>query len=363
MNFDPEQSATRSHIHFPVSMKTIFTSIIILCMTHLTHANLDWGGGSTQFKDQSGNHLSSATGYAVLVSISQGTIIDFRNFIPDTPADLITPGSILNDGLNINYVLAKSQTFYSGYLLNTAVPDLLIEDQLNMGASPGEQLYLVVWDAGTFVDNLPTDSSYFTVQPLYLDGEEQASATTNNEIALTPFSDVIHPENSLLGDQLAQLATYAGYNQTRNFNEWIAMLYNSTDINAEELKIADHDGDGRNNFEQYVFTTRPEINGAATSSNTNEAPQDGASEHFAEVTIQLRANDSALHYYVETSSDLRVWQRDSLDLNDNQWHSSNNAVKVMRSSYEGNGIWSLQLASTLADQCSFFKFSVDVNTI
>ena len=114
------------------------------------YGNLDWGGGASKFQTAEGEPLSSGT--AVLLSVHQGNVINFSHFIPLTYSDLFTPGTKLDDGENINTVLAVSDLFFSGLLLLLSVPDLPTSTQTGFGVRANEKLYLLVWDQDTFND-------------------------------------------------------------------------------------------------------------------------------------------------------------------------------------------------------------------
>jgi len=160
------------------------------------HADLDWGGGITQFQTDAGTPLTSENGLAILVSVHAGGLIDFASYLPPEFEDLFTPGSILAQGQNTNIVLAGSDAFVDGYLLVTTVPILSNETQISFGVQPNENLYLVVWDRNTFSGERPLLGSRFTVLQLFKNGDPMVPATTYGP-QLPNSADMIYPDKDL----------------------------------------------------------------------------------------------------------------------------------------------------------------------
>ena len=176
-------------------MKRNLSFLLLFLYAAAAHGDLDWGGGVTRFAGESGEVLDLESGCAVLISVRSGQLIDFEMFVPDEPSDLVTAGTILSDGTNVNGVLAVSCEFYSGYLLNSAVPDLLIDEQEILGVTAGEALFIIVWDSTTFESGLPTDDSYFTVLPLYFDGDPSSDQAQTSGGAFSVFTNRLTPIN------------------------------------------------------------------------------------------------------------------------------------------------------------------------
>jgi hypothetical protein len=119
----------------------------------------------------------------VLVSVHAGELLDFTALLPSNPADLITPGRALSDGLgNESLVLGTSGSFVSGYLMNSMVPDLSQAEQAGYGAATGERLFLVVWDRTTFAGQAPASGAALCVVPLWVDGDPATPATTYGDL-------------------------------------------------------------------------------------------------------------------------------------------------------------------------------------
>ena len=102
---------------------------------------IDWGGGASRVTDSRGVPHTKASGCAVVVAVKQGSLIDFSTFIPQRPADNITPGAELSDGSNTNVVLAASDAFYQGFLLSSAIKDISIDAISAYGLQGGEPLF------------------------------------------------------------------------------------------------------------------------------------------------------------------------------------------------------------------------------
>lgn len=346
-------------------MKKNILILFLAFYSALAFANLDWGGGQTNFTGESGLRLDRDSGYAVLISVRAGQLIDFETFVADAPIDLVTPGAILTDGTSVNYVLAASREFYSGYLLNSAIPDLLLDEQQLLGIAPGEDLYVIVWDAQTFADGLPTDDSYFTVLPLYVEGNSSSLQAQTSGGAVSFFSDLVFPDQLLESQGLQLLAHYAGFNTYANFAGWVESSYAIADGAVEAVKYEDSSGNGRSNIEEYAFAVPPTMR---RSYNTTSSGVAGSTDvpipYQAELYVQLRANDPQLAYSLEISNDLKTWKRCALGFLNNQWSSADEAVEVTSSVYQGKGVWSIAVVNHQAPQsASFFRFSVLENQI
>lgn len=330
----------------------ILSSLVLSLSTVVAHADLDWGGGQTQFANEAGTVLNRDTGCAVLVSVRSGELIDFETFIPESPADLVTPGSVLSEGSSVNSVLAASCEFYSGYLLNSAIPDLLIDEQELLGVASGEDLYVVVWDVDTFENGRPTDDSFFTVLPLYFDGAQSAQAQTSGD-TFSIFTNRVHPVESLESEDLLQIAQFGGFNTFAGFSDWAESNFGLADGSSDDAKSIDSSGNGRSNYEEYIFGSLPRM---------GRAPLDGTAPNRSEVTVTLRANDPSLAYSVNVSEDLSNWGNVGLDFTGKQWVCSNSSVQITSATYKGAGVWSLGLVYADTEQSStFFRFHTAIN--
>jgi hypothetical protein len=344
-------------------------TICLSCFNSVVNADIDWGGGLTRFYDESGEALTSQSGCATLVAVSAGELIDFRSFIPEHPSDLIQVGSELTEGDNINRVIAQSCFFYSGYLLYSAIPDLTVEELTELGVTGGESLYLVVWDCSSFVDDAPTDRSYYTVQALFLEGEGDSPVSVMVDSS-TVFAQLVHPTNALGEDQTLFAAERAGHNTYSGFLEWaqseLVLDYEIDDFSARSL---DADSDGRSNFEEYAFSSPPTLQAQSVASDALSV----SAELSAKATdliegssapqfyVELRANDSTLSYMAHASSDLSEWSSSELYFEDGQWYSSSTDVAIVAESYVGEGVWTLamQYQGPNLDTTCFYKMSVD----
>ena len=334
-------------------------NILILLLSFyssVAYAGLDWGGGLTNFTGKSGSVLDRDSGCAVLLSVRVGELIDFETFVPDAPIDLVTPGTVLSEGTSVNCVLASSCEFYSGYLLNTAIPDLLIDEQELLGVTAGEELYLIAWDTNTFENGLPTDDSYFTVLPLYFEGDSGSLQAQTSGDAFSVFTNRIHPAESVVAENLQLMAQFGGFNAYSGFSDWAESIHRVADGSLEETKYLDSNGNGRSNLEEYAFQLPPAIGRVSVS------VEPGATARRTELTVQLRGNDSLLNYSLEVSEDLKTWETVGIVFVDQQWVCSDRRIEVTASTYEGLGVWSVGLAYVDPDVSStFFKFRTAIN--
>ncbi len=339
-------------------------SILILFLAFysaVAFANLDWGGGQTNFRGESGLALNRDSGYAVLISVRAGQLIDFETFVADAPIDLVTPGAILSEGTSVNYVLAASREFHSGYLLNSAIPDLLLDEQQLLGIASGEDLYVVVWDTHTFEDGLPTDDSYFTVLPLYVEGNGSSLQAQTSGGALSFFSDLVYPDQLLKSQGLQLLAQYAGFNTYSNFAAWAESSYALANGAVDAVKYEDSNGNGRSNIEEYAFEAPLTMKRSYHASSGAASTADIPIPYQAELNIKLRANDPLLVYSLDISNDLKTWKSCALAFLNNQWSCADEAIVVTSSVYAGKGVWELGLAVDSTSQSAFFKFNGTIN--
>jgi len=340
-------------------MKKNILILFLAFYSALAFANLDWGGGQTNFTGKSGLRLERESGYAVLISVRAGQLIDFETFVADAPIDLVTPGAILTDGTSVNYILSASREFHSGYLLNSSIPDLLLDEQQLLGIAAGEDLYVIVWDAHTFEDGLPTDDSYFTVLPLYIDGNSSSLQAQTSSGAVSFFSDLVYPDQLLESQGLQLLAHYAGFNTYANFAAWVESSYAIADAAVEAVKYEDSNGNGRSNIEEYAFAAPPMMRRNYNTSSGAASSAEISIPYRAELYVQLRANDPLLAYSLEISNDLKTWKRCALGFLNNQWSCADEAVEVTSSVYQGKGVWSIAVVNHQTPQsASFFRFSV-----
>lgn len=345
-------------------MKKNILILFLAFYSALAFANLDWGGGQTNFSGKSGLALDRDSGYAVLISVRAGQLINFETFVADAPIDLVTPGAILTEGTSVNYVLAASREFHSGYLLNSSIPDLLLDEQQLLGIAAGEDLYVIVWDAHTFEDGLPTDDSYFTVLPLYLEGNSSSLQAQTSGGAVSFFSDLVYPDQLLESQGLQLLAQYAGFNTYSNFAGWAESSYAIADGAVDTVKYEDSNGNGRSNIEEYAFAVPLTMKRSYNASSGVAGSADVPIPYQAELYVQLRANDPLLAYSLEISNDLKTWKRCALGFLNNQWSCADEAVEVTSSVYQGKGVWSIAVVNNQAPQsASFFRFSVLENQI
>jgi len=171
-------------------------TLLLLVSPCLVHADLDWGGGSTRFVTTDGAPLTSENGLAVLISVHQGMLIDISASDWRMAPKWVVPGAVLTQGPNTNVVLVSSLAFVDGYLLLTSVPDLSTEQQVSLGVDAGEDLYLVVWDRGTFIGGKPGLGSRFARLQLFRNGEGGEPAATYGP-DLPSFADTIYPEKNV----------------------------------------------------------------------------------------------------------------------------------------------------------------------
>jgi hypothetical protein len=339
------------------------------CFISSARADIDWGGGFTQFYGEDGQALTSETGCATLIAVSAGELIDFRSFIPEHPSDLVRVGAQLCEGENLNRVIAETCFFFSGYLLYSAIPDLTLSELSDLGVSGGELLYLVVWDRTTFVDGAPTDRSYYTVQPLYEEGVEDDPLMVLLESS-TVFAQLAHPVNALGQDQTLLAAEFAGHNTFSDFIEWAQAAFDlDSEVDVESARLMDTDQDGRSNFEEYAFRVQPSLLAstslAAEASSTSGLAADliDASSVAASPLFyaELRANDANLSYTAHAAGKLGEWRAATLSFEEGRWISSEEDLVITSASYAGEGIWTVAMqyqAPSLNGSC-FYKMSVD----
>lgn len=309
-------------------------------------ADLDWGCGQTQFRDADGYLITQSTGIGVLRSVVAGDAINFDTFQPAAPAELLTPGAVLNDGANVNRVLAISSAFHSGYLLNSAIPDVSMATQQALGASVGELLFVVTWDRQTFRNGLPTDNSRYILIPLYLDGNEQVRARTLSD-GVSFFANVVYPYRLLERDFVERVAIFGGFNTFAGFADWAYQKFGMAD--SPGLRASDTNGNGRTLFEEYVFAEKPKM-----ATTTRES---GGSEAEYRAVVSLRANDTGLQYAVLISENLMDWTHCALEYVGEGWRSLNAAIRVVENHYVGEGVWSVAVAANdPAPSSRFFKF-------
>jgi len=334
-------------------------TILILLLSFyssIASAGLDWGGGLTNFTGKSGSVLERDSGCAVLLSVRVGELIDFETFMPDAPSDLVSPGAVLSDGTNVNCVLASSCEFYSGYLLNTAIPDLLIDEQELFGVVAGEALFLVAWDTNTFENGLPTDDSYFTVLPLYFEGDSGSLQAQTSGDAFSVFTNRVHPAESVVAENLQLMAQFGGFNAYSGFSDWAESIHLVADGSLEETKYLDSNGNGRSNLEEYAFQLPPAIGRVSASVEA------GPNARRTELTVQLRGNDPLLNYSLDVSENLKTWETVDIAFVDQQWVCSDSRIEITASTYEGLGVWSVGLVYSDSDVSStFFKFGTAIN--
>jgi hypothetical protein len=353
----------RSYIacHFIRHMKKRLSCTLLLFCTVSVQADLDWGGGATRFTNEAGEFLESESGCAVLISIQSGQLIDFEFFAPDAPQDLLTIGAILSDGTNQNRVLAVSREFHSGYLLNSATPDLRIDEQQHLEGSDSEALFILVWDTETFENGWPTDDSYFTTLPLYVEGESSSEQARTSDSSSSIFTIRILPDESLNLQWVERIAEYAGFNTYSTFAEWVESIYQIADGTAAGVEFADSDSNGRSNLEEYAFDA-PLSHKPIVEYDFEQSSSGGAgSAHRCEFSVKLRASDSQLAYSLDVSEDLESWRAVQLEFANQQWLSSDESIEVLESQYEGLGVWSVGLLVDTTSRGTFLKVSATIN--
>ncbi|MGZ0654006.1 hypothetical protein ACWPKO_01250 [Coraliomargarita sp. W4R53] len=334
-------------------------------------ADIDWGGGATRFFGADGEALTSQTGCATLVAVRAGELIDLQRFIPESPADLVRVGAELSEGESLNQIVAETSFFHSGYLLYSAIPDLTVHELTSLGLSGGEALYLVVWDRSTFSDGLPTDRSFYTVQPLYTEGEDSAPALVVL-VTNTVFAQVTHPANELGEDQTLLASTRAGHNAFSGFLDWAqAKLDLDSEIDLEAARLIDSDQNGRNDFEEYVFNAAPSLQQGMTLASAGELEGDAVNDSTATTSgalqflVELRANDTSLSYTAHASGDLASWLSSELYFEDGRWFSSESELAITAAIYSGEGVWTLamQYEGAVENGQCFYKMSVSDGTL
>ena len=169
--------------------------LALLLAGSLAYADLDWGGGVTQFQTTAGVPLAGAEGLAVLVSVRSGSLVDAASACPLNPAALVTPGAVIADHNGENIVLATANSFLDGYLLLTSIPDLENALQQAWGAAPGQRLFLVVWETATLLAGVPVDGSRFVACQLFVRGQTSAPGMTFG--AAPPYmATMVYPDLS-----------------------------------------------------------------------------------------------------------------------------------------------------------------------
>ena len=297
----------------------------------------------------------------MLISVRAGQLIDFETFVPDAPVDLVTPGTILSAGTSVNCVLAASCEFYTGYLLNSAIPDLLLDEQEILGVESGESLFIIVWDANTFEHGLPTDDSFFTVLPLYFEGDSSSAQAQTSGGVFSVFTNRVHPDQSLDSKDLQLMAKYGGFNTYSNFAEWAESIHSIADGDLDAVKYVDSNGNGRSNIEEYAFDSPLSMKHVYASSSGEPNSAGSMSPHRAELYVKLRGNDPQLAYSLDVSDDLKAWRTVGVEYVDQQWVCTDQSVEVTTSIYEGRGVWALGLLVDSSSQSTFFKFKSAIN--
>jgi hypothetical protein len=344
--------------------RTVLVGALVLALSPAS-AKIDWGGGLTQFLGENGEALTKETGAATLIAVSSGELIDFHDFIPDSPEDLLRVGAQLRQGTNVNRVIAETSFFLEGYLLYSAIPNLETDQLSAMGLAGGEALHLVVWDRMTFVDGLPTDESYFTTQRLYTDGDGGTPAEVSLDSDML-FAQVAHPTKDLLGDRTTRVAEKAGHNTFGSFMDWAqARLGLPASVDAGTARSLDSDGDGRSNFEEYVLSQSPRIQHAPVSTQDASATLAGEDSAEPEATsalrffVDLRASDGLIAYTVHAATDLSNWLSADLHFSNGRWASSEPDLVITDATYAGEGVWSVAMqyqGTDVSDRC-FYKLS------
>lgn len=333
-------------------------------------ASIDWGGGLTRFFGQNGAALNSDTGCAVLIAVSEGELIDFSDYIPAQPDDLVSLGAVLQDGGNVNRVVASSCFFYSGYLLYSAIPDVSAAKLIEYGVEEGDQLYLVVWDRSTFSNGKPTDRSYYTVQALFAEGGsgEPVYASLNSD---TVYAQVAYPESGQETDQTLTAAARAGHNTYGDYLSWLrAQSISGTLPETGDLLSVDSDRDGRSDFEEYVLPSLPRIEAAAQAGSlavsgviAGDAVAGGVASASAgpEFVVELRGSDESVTYTAHASGDLSAWQTSEIYFEQGVWRSALPDFNITGTQYLGEGVWSVAMRYNAAgdgNRC-FYKISVE----
>lgn len=358
-----------NHFSFRRPLVSLAGLALLLCGSFSTaNADIDWGGGATQFHGEDGAALTSQSGVATLISVSEGAMIDFSRYIPEQPEDLLRVGAELREGNNVNRVIAQSTLFYSGYLLYSAIPDLTESELAALGVVGGERLYLVVWDRHTFLDGRPADSSYYTVQSLYNEGVAESEA-------VVPFShgsvyaQVSYPASHLTEDQTLLVAERAGHNRFAGFADWAENSFGAqAELDVDALRSLDSDLNGRNNFEEYVLRVVPRLGQPDVDAMSSGIEGDGVldSDTAAALTrrpqylVELRADDSTLSYTAHASDDLSEWSSSELYFEAGNWYAAEPQFEITSAEYVGQGVWSLGVnyRSEGADARCFYKMSV-----
>jgi hypothetical protein len=344
-----------------INMKRHLSFLLVFLYAAVAHGDLDWGGGVTRFTGESGEVLDLESGCAVLISVRSGQLIDFEKFVPDQPGDLVTAGTILSDGSNVNRVLAVSCAFHSGYLLNSAVPDLLIDEQEILGVTSGEALFIIVWDTTTFESDLPTDDSYFTVLPLYFEGDPSSDQAQTSGGVFSVFTNRVHPDQSLDSRWLQLIAKYGGFNTYANFEEWVESIHAVANGELAAAKSVDSNGNGRSNIEEYAFDSPLSVTRMLEAGSEEPGLGGRSNVEGCELAVKLRGNDSQLAYALHVSDDLQSWRTVRVEYTNQQWVCADPEVNITESVYEGLGVWRLGLLVDAIHHASFFKFSSAIN--
>lgn len=320
----------------------LFTALASLC-----HADIDWGGGGVKFETAQGSTVSDGNGIAVLVSAPEGSLMDFAVNLPANPADLLTPGAVYSFSGGRNRVLATSTLFTSGFLLATAVPDLPTGDQSAFGASPGEPLFLLVWDASTFANGLPAQGSRFITFPLYADGSDTTPAITYGRDAPAPATvavpDTLITLGSIDGFAGPPVSALGG---TAGFRAYIEALQTGETDPARIGAMGDLDGDGHDNLTEYAFGTDltqisdlpvPVINLAS-----------GSGSPGVDLHARLRGDDPDLTFSIHASAGTESWNAYLLTFDGAIWNAPDTRFNLLSADDLGNGLWRLHLRDTNA---------------
>jgi len=344
-----------------MNMKRNLSFLLLFLYAAVAHGDLDWGGGVTRFTTESGEVLGLESGCAVLISVRSGQLIDFETFVPNVPGELVTAGTILSDGTNVNSVLAVSYEFHSGYLLNSAVPDLLIDEQEILGVTPDEALFIIVWDSTTFENDLPTDDSYFTVLPLYFEGDRSSEQAQTSGGVFSVFTNRVHPDQSLDSRWLQLIAQYGGFNTYANFAEWVDSIHMVADGGLDSAKYTDSNGNGRSNIEEYAFDSPLSVKRPLEASVEESGLAGSSNPELCELSVKLRGNNSQLSYSLHISDDLQSWRTVGVEYMNQQWVCADPGIDITESVYEGLGVWRVGLHVDATLHASFFKFSSAIN--
>jgi len=299
-------------------------------------------------------------------------LIDFTDYIPPQPEDLVTPGAVLGDGASVNRVVASSCYFYSGYLLYSAIPDVSVDKLLECGVEEGDRLYLVIWDRSTFSsDGKPKDNSYYSSQALFEEGNPGNPAYVQLD-SNTAYAQVAYPERGQETDQTSAAALKVGHNAFVDYLSWLEARYANGNLpDSEDLLTVDSDRDGRSDFEEYAFRSRPrmEVSAQAEAPVTlTGAVEDGAVSRDASTLdvapafiVELRGSDSSLTYTAHASGDLSTWQTSEIYFEKGVWRSIVPDFEIREAEYLGEGVWTVAMKyrGEHDEKRCFYKISVD----